>query len=241
VRIPRIYTDQPLAPSSLIELEDNTSHHLLKVLRMQEGRELILFNNTGVEYPATITHTSKKTATVSITEAITVNRESPLHTELAIGLSRGERFDWVLQKATELGVTRIMPLFSERTEVRLSGDRRQKRFEQWQKILIGACEQCQRNHLPVLEQAQPLNDYLANCTSDCRLVLHHRSEQHIHNMQPPASVSLLVGPEGGLSETEIQLAEQHGFKSLRLGPRVLRTETAPVAALAVLQSLWGDF
>lgn len=240
MRIPRIYTEQPLAPSTTVELEEGASHHLLKVLRMQVGRELILFNNTGAEFNATIAHASKKAATVAVIDEVDADRESPLKTELAIGLSRGERFDWVLQKATELGVTHIIPLFTERTEVRLSGDRLQKRCEQWQKIIIGACEQCQRNRLPILEQPQTLTDYLTNCSSECRLVLHHRTDQNIHDMDKPKSLSLLVGPEGGLSDDEIAQAEQHGFKGLRLGPRVLRTETAPIVALAVAQSLWGD-
>jgi len=240
VRIPRIYTPQAITPSSLLELEEGASHHLLKVLRMQAGRELILFNNSGIEFPAVIEQSGKKIAVVSVGEEIPFNRESPLMTELAIGISRGDRFDWVLQKATELGVTRIVPLFTERTEVRLNNERLLKRQQQWEKILIGACEQCQRNTLPDLLPATPLQHYLDNCDTDYKFILHHRSETRLAELNKPSSVSLLIGPEGGLNSDEILQAEARGFTSLALGPRVLRTETAPIATLAIFQTLWGD-
>ncbi|WP_185233303.1 16S rRNA (uracil(1498)-N(3))-methyltransferase [Teredinibacter franksiae] len=240
MRIPRIFTAQSLALSSELELEESASHHLLKVLRMQPGRELTLFNNSGSEYSAVITAVSKKTATVAINQQSDIDRESPLETELAIGISRGDRFDWVLQKVTELGITRIVPLFTERTEVKLNAERLEKRLGQWQKITIAACEQCQRNTLPILATPQPLDEYLTACTSEYRFVLHHRAEASLNALQQPQSVALLIGPEGGLSDNEITHAEQQGFKSLALGPRVFRTETAPIAALSIVQSLWGD-
>lgn len=240
MRIPRIYTPQPLTLSASIELEESASHHLLKVLRMQPGRELIIFNNTGREYTATIVSATKKSACVAITRESTVNRESPLTTELAIGLSRGERFDWVLQKATELGVTRIAPLMTERTEVKLNEDRLQKRQQQWQKIIIGACEQCQRNTLPDIMTPVTLPQYLAQCQAQTRFVLHHRAATPLNERPPPTSITVLIGPEGGLNDNEIDLAEQHQFQPLQLGPRVLRTETAPIAALAIVQNIWGD-
>lgn len=241
MRIPRIYTDQPLAADARVELEEAASHHLLKVLRMQPGRELIVFNGKGGEYPATIDSTGKKTAVLLLGEHQSRECESPLAIELAIGVSRGDRFDWVLQKATELGVSRITPLFTERTEVKLSGDRLQKRWQQWQKIVIGACEQCQRNRLPALQPVTSLTDYLPQCDANLRFVLHHRAEASLQRETPPPSVALLIGPEGGLSDDEIRAAEASGFVSWALGPRVFRTETAPIAALAVLQTLWGDF
>jgi len=241
MRIPRIYTPQSITPPCHIDLEEEASHHLLKVLRMQTGRPVLVFNNSGMEYSAQITATTKKRVTLAIERADAVEHESPLITELAIGISRGDRFDWVLQKATELGVTRIAPLFTERTEVKLQGERLQKRQQQWQKIVIGACEQCQRNRLPDLAAAQTIDDYLQRVTSDVKLLLHHRADQGLRNTPVPKSAALLIGPEGGLSEREINTAEQYGFTALRLGPRVLRTETAPIAALTVLQSLWGDF
>ncbi len=240
MRIPRIFTPQSIVSKTKLELEAEAAHHLTKVLRMQVGRELILFNNTGWEYSARIEAISKKSCCLEIISSEQIDRESPLQTELAIGISRGERFDWVLQKATELGISRIVPLFTERTEVKLSGERLQKRFGQWQRILISACEQCQRNQLPELAQACSLGEYLKHSPAALKLVLHHRSQQQLAAYVAPDSVALLIGPEGGLSEDEIGAAERQGFHPLTLGPRVFRTETAPVAALAVIQSLWGD-
>ena len=240
MRIPRIYTEQTLSAGSEVELEESSSHHLLKVLRMSEGRELILFNGSGGEYAATISMAGKKVARVRLGDFSQDDRESPLITELAIGISKGDRFDWVLQKATELGVTKITPLFSERTEVKLQGERLQKRIGQWQKIIVGACEQCQRNRLPVLETPQALEAFLVNCTSEQKFVLHHRADAQLRDISKPSSVALMIGPEGGLSDAEISAAENSGFISLTLGPRVLRTETAPITALTLVQSLWGD-
>ncbi|WP_018415577.1 16S rRNA (uracil(1498)-N(3))-methyltransferase [Teredinibacter turnerae] len=241
MRVPRIYTPQILRPEVDVVLEETASHHLLKVLRMETGRELILFNGQGGEYRATITAATKKAATVTVSTHDPVERESPLVTELAVGISRGDRFDWVLQKATELGISRIVPLFSERSEVKLSGERLEKRLSQWQKVVIGACEQCQRNTLPELTAPQSVENYATDSLCDLRFVLHHRSAHQLSQLAAPASVALLVGPEGGLSDAEIQLAENAGFSPLALGPRVLRTETAPLVALSVVQATWGDF
>lgn len=240
MRVPRIYTSQPLTDSQTIQLEEGPSHHLAKVLRMQEGRELILFNGDGAEYPALIAQVGKKMVTVNLQEKHNIDRESSLEIELAIGVSRGERFDWVLQKATELGVTRIVPIITERTEVKISGDRLEKIRDRWQQILISACEQCQRNRLPQLSDPVVLPNWLETVTSDVRFVLHHRDTQSLPQAARPASVSLLIGPEGGLSDGEIVLAKQAGFDALTLGPRVLRTETAPIAAITLVQYLWGD-
>ena len=240
MRIPRVYIAEQLSPDSTIELSPETSHYLLKVLRMNEGRELIAFDGCGGEYPATISSATKKIATISTGEKVNEHRESPLNTHLAIGLSRGERFDWVLQKATELGVTSITPLFTERTEVKLTGDRLQKKYEHWKQISISACEQCQRNFLPILNNATHFSDYIATESSELKFVLHHRSDQSLSEYGTPDSVSLLIGPEGGLSEEEIQQAENSGFRHLTLGPRILRTETAPIVSLSLVQSLWGD-
>jgi len=241
MRIPRIFTEQNLLSGEHIELEESASHHLSKVLRMQAGRELILFNGAGGEFAATIHEVSKKYVTVSIGEHTIDNRESPLELDLAIGISRGERFEWVLQKATELGVTKITPLITERTEVKTGGDRQEKMQDRWQQILISACEQSQRNLLPKLSTPIQISDWLPNVTSDLRFVLHHRDSKTLPAEQKPQSVTLLIGPEGGLSESEIELALAKNFNALTLGPRVLRTETAPVAAISLVQYLWGDF
>ena len=240
MRIPRIYTQQALISGELIQLEETASHHLAKVLRMQAGRELILFNGTGGEFAATIHEVSKKYVSVTVAEHRPDNRESPLQLELAIGISRGERFEWVLQKATELGISKITPLITERTEVKTGSDRQEKMHDRWQHIIISACEQCQRNLLPELAAPKLFTDWLPTVNADLRFVLHHRDSKSLPSGEKPHSVSLLIGPEGGLSETEITLAQQHDFNALTLGPRVLRTETAPVAAISLVQYLWGD-
>lgn len=241
MRVPRIFTDQPLTSNTTLELEPGPAHHIAKVLRMQVGRELILFNGRGGEFAAVITELGKRFVTVSLGEFSEPLTESPLKTELAIALSRGERMDWVIQKATELGVTRIQPLFTERTEVKLNGDRLEKRMQHWQQIIVSACEQSQRNILPVLLEPVPLQKALEASIASAKYVLHHRTDKQLKDTHRPDSICLLVGPEGGLSDDEIALALQHDFSALSLGPRVMRTETAPVAALAVLQFHWGDF
>lgn len=240
MRIPRIYTTQSLQAGETLELEAGPSHHLIKVLRMSEGRELIVFNGNGKEFPALIKAASKKVATIYIQDEISVSRQSPLEIELAIGLSKGDRFEWVLQKATELGITRITPLITERTEIKLNGERLEKKISSWESIIISACEQCQRNLLPSLSPPVSFVDYLSACTAEQKFILHHRTDKGLSEISKPQSVSLIIGPEGGLSETEIESALHRGCSPLALGPRVMRTETAPLAALSIMQYLWGD-
>jgi 16S rRNA (uracil1498-N3)-methyltransferase len=240
MRIPRIYTSQKLIANQLIELAEAPSHHLSKVLRMQIGRELILFNGEGGEYTAEITDIQKKSVAVNVKEFSAVNNQSPLQLELAIGVSRGERMDWVLQKATELGVTKITPLITERTEVKLGGERADKKINHWQQTIISACEQCQRNLLPELCEPVLLSNWLSTCNADLKFVLHHRDNKGLPKSESISSIALLIGPEGGLSDDEIAQAIANNFSPLTLGPRVLRTETAPVAAISIVQYLWGD-
>ncbi len=241
MRVPRIFTTQSLTSFQSVELEEAAAHYLGKVLRMQPGRELVLFNGSGGEFKAQITHINKKQVTVNVGEFTADNRQSPLQLELAIGVSRGERMDWVLQKATELGVTHITPLLTERTEVKLTGERQEKKIQHWQQILISACEQCQRNILPVLREPLMLNDWLESVEAQQKFVLHHRDSRGLPEEQEIASVALLIGPEGGLSDKEIEQAVAKEFAPLTLGPRVLRTETAPIAAISLVQYRWGDF
>lgn len=241
MRIPRIYLDTPIHANSNLDIDGTTAHYLLKVLRMDTGRELILFNGQGGEFSAKIISTSKKSLVCAIGEHHNKESESSLTTELAIGVSRGERMDWVLQKATELGVNRITPVFAERTEVKLKGDRLEKKMQHWQQIIISACEQCTRNTLPELAPATSALDYILSSNSEQKFVLHHRTVKQLRDIKKPESVALLIGPEGGLTDEEIKAAEDNGFSPLALGPRVLRTETAPIAALSVLQFVWGDF
>ena len=241
MRIPRIYTPQPLSVGTHLALEADAAHHLARVLRMGVDAPLTLFNGDGCEYVARIAAIDKKNVSVAIERSDSFERESPLSIQLGIAVSKGERMDWVIQKATELGVAQISPLQSERVEVRLHGEREQKKRAHWQAITVAACEQCQRNRLPGIDVTQSLSQWLDSVIADEKFVLHHRSDTTLTHATPaPRRVALLIGPEGGLSEGEIALAERAGFKSLRLGPRVLRTETAPVAAISVLQFLWGD-
>ena len=239
MRVPRIYTDQALTVGDSIELSDQAARHI-SVLRMQAGRALILFNGQGGEYQATLTQVGKKNASAVIDSFDHSERESPLSIHLGIGISRGERLDLVLQKATELGVTEITPLFTSRTEVKLNAERQEKKQQHWQQVLISACEQCQRNQLPRLHPATAFDRWISEVNSEARFVLHHRTDTTLAGTARPESVALVIGPEGGLSETEISLAAEHRFQSLKLGPRVFRTETAPLAAISVLQFLWGD-
>jgi 16S rRNA (uracil1498-N3)-methyltransferase len=240
MRNPRIYTQQTLSANSALALDESASHHLARVLRFQVGQTLTLFNGDGREYAATISAIDKRNVTVSINEAIAADRESPLAIHLGIAISKGDRMDLVIQKAVELGVTSITPLISERVEVRLQGERAEKKLQHWQGIVIAACEQCQRNRIPQLNSITPLHDWIAQVNADRKFVLHHRSETSLGEMTKPQSVALLIGPEGGLSDLEIASAEKNNFSALRLGPRVLRTETAPLAALAILQFAFGD-
>lgn len=241
MRIPRVYCPVELSLNTPIRLDDNAAHYLGKVLRMSAGRPLVVFNGRGGEYYGAITEVAKKYIEVTLETYDGDERESPLAIELAVGLSRGERWDLVLQKATELGVTRIVPLVTERTEVKLKGERLEKKWQHWQQITISACEQCQRNRLPQLAPLTLLSDYLTSADAEQKFVLHHRDSQGLPAALAPHSAALLVGPEGGLSEDEIIAARNAGFNPLTLGPRVMRTETAPLAAISVLQYQWGDF
>ena len=247
MRIPRIYCPEPLAGRDTVELDESASRHLVKVLRLPPGRPLVLFDGSGGEYSAELLETGKR-ARARVLEYFPADRQSPLALTLAIGISRGDRFDWVVQKATELGVARIQPLFTERCEVKLSGERLQKKLGHWRQIAISACEQCARNRVPEIVEPCKLAQFLQGpelAEEDyLKLVLHHRTDIQLRELEQargrPQSALLLVGPEGGLSQVEIDAALAKSFVPLRLGPRVLRTETAPVAALSVLQFQWGD-
>lgn len=241
MRIPRVYTTQFLQTDSLLELNPQASHYLLHVLRLKLGRPVILFNGMGGEYRGKVETLEKNRSFIYIETYTNIERESPLNIELAIGISRGDRMDWVLQKATELGVKTITPLITERTEVKLHGERAEKKLNHWRQTIISACEQCQRNRLPVLQEPQLLPSFAIQADADLKLVLHHRANRSLTDYEKPSSILLLVGPEGGLSEEEIQMAGQQNFASVMVGPRVLRTETAPLVAMSIAQSLWGDF
>ena len=241
MRVPRIYTDQTLSIGEELTLSENSSRHLVSVLRMQVGQSAMFFNGEGGEYTGRLTNASKTNSTVLIDSFSAVEKESNLKLHLAIGVSKGDRMDWIIQKATELGVTEISPIFTDRTEVKLSGSRLDKKLSHWQKIAISACEQSQRNRVPSINPIIPFDDWLELKHNGLKLLMNHLADLGISETSPrDQNIVLLIGPEGGLSENEICVAETSGYTSVSMGPRILRTETAPVAALSILQSIWGD-
>jgi len=241
MRIPRIYTQENLVIGSVLQLDAIASGHIARVLRLKAGDQIKLFNGDNSEYLAEIITADKKSVSIRVHSAEVKNRESSLITRLGLVMSKGDRFDYAIQKATELGVYEITPLTSERCEVSLKGERAEKKRAHWQAIAVAACEQCQRNRIPRINPAMSLANWLAINRTGLNLVLHHRAAMPMQSFEKPESVNLLIGPEGGLSESEIDLAQRHNFQSSLMGPRVLRTETAPIVALTAAQLLWGDF
>lgn len=240
MRVPRFYENQPLKGLQEVTLSDSVFQHAAKVLRMQLGDRLCLFNGDGFDYQAEVSHVDKRQMRANIIESSPNARDSLLKIEIGQAISRGERMDYAIQKTTELGCSKISPLFTERCEVRLSSERQDKRQRHWQQTAISACEQSLRNTPPEVAMPVTLEAWLKDCDADLKLVLHPHQEAPLETYQTPKSVALLIGPEGGLTDEEIELALNYGFKRLRLGPRVMRTETAPVAACAILNYLWGD-
>jgi 16S rRNA (uracil1498-N3)-methyltransferase len=242
MRNPRIHTSVPLAAGVSLELEDSAARHEGRVLRMQPGQSIILFNGDGHDYPAVLTRVDKKQVCAELGEPRRRETESSLTVVLGQVLSKGDRMDYAIQKSVELGVSHIVPLVSERCDVRLKGDREDKRLRHWQGIAVSAAEQCGRAVVPTIGAVTTIADWLVQtCDCDLKLVLHHRTRQSLQSLARPDRLALMIGPEGGLTADEIAQSEAAGFLPAALGPRVLRTETAPVAALALCQWLWGDF
>lgn len=249
---PRIYLDQPIVVGENTPLSDDAFGHVIRVLRLKQGDNLTLFNGLtrdglGTEYQAKLINVSKKHAEVAIEDMVKVINESPLRIHLGQGISRGDRMDYTLQKSVELGVNTITPLFSSRCTVKLSGERLAKKISQWQKIVISACEQSGRCIVPIVQPAISLEQWLTQKTTALKLNLHPKAQYSIMGMPDTAfsdlqkkSIRLLIGPEGGLNNTEILAANQHNFLDVLLGPRVLRTETAALTALTALQCRFGD-
>jgi len=242
MRLPRFYTRQTLATGQSVQLEAAASHHLLRVLRINPGESVLLFNGDGLEHRAILEGDENRLARLAITGTQQPQRESPLHISLGQGISRGERMDLVMQKAVELGVQQIVPLWTRRSQVQLSGKRLDKRLCHWRGIVQSACEQSGRVILPELQAATGLDDWLQTVPQDTlRLVLDPESNTTLHQVAHSKHIQLLIGPEGGLEKQELEFAAAAGFQRISLGPRILRTETAALAALAALQMLWGDF
>ncbi|MGH8283413.1 MAG: 16S rRNA (uracil(1498)-N(3))-methyltransferase [Gammaproteobacteria bacterium] len=243
MRIPRIYTPQALASQQTLLLEPNASKHILAVLRLKPGAPLVLFDGSGYEFEARLDAASNHHAQVATGARREGQPESPLRITLAQGISRGERMDYTLQKAVELGVAEIMPVLTERTVVRLDEKQTDHKRKHWQQLVIAACEQSGRGRVPVVHALASLDSlFSANPPHDLKLLLEPNADSPLSGLSQPVKnqILLLVGPEGGLSEAEIMAARQAGFKQVRLGPRVLRTETAALVGLSLLQGMWGD-
>ncbi|MDH0895149.1 MULTISPECIES: 16S rRNA (uracil(1498)-N(3))-methyltransferase [unclassified Pseudomonas] len=239
MRLSRFFIDAPLSLGQH-ELPEAQAHYIGRVLRHAAGDAVQLFDGSGREYRGELVEVGKKAVRVELREQLDGLTESPLRIHLGQGLSRGERMDWAIQKATELGVTEITPIVSERCEVRLKDERADKRLAHWRQVAISACEQCGRSVVPLIHSPQELDTWLGQVEAELKLVLHPVAESWVGHT-PPRSLAFLIGPEGGLNDPEVQRAKAAGFHAARLGPRVLRTETAPVVALSVAQQLWGDF
>lgn len=240
--MPRFYVDFALSPDSVVELPDNVVRHL-NVLRVKNTEEIVLFNGNGKAYPALPEVLEKRRASVRIVREEATDNESPLNITLVQAVSAAERMDFTLQKSVELGVAEIRPVISERCVVRLSGERAEKRVARWQEIVVSACEQSGRNIvpkvLPLTTYAQSLQQLPQETT---KLLMSLNRAQKLSDVQPQSGkVVFMVGPEGGWTEKEEQQAFDAGFQSVTLGKRVLRTETASLAAIAAMQTLWGDF
>lgn len=244
----RLYFPGEIAAHGTCTLPPPQSHHVVHVLRLNVGDGVTLFDGNGGEYAAVITGVTKRGVALNVGERNRIDRESPLDITLAQGISSGERMDYTVQKAVELGVARIQPLETGRSVVRLTRARAERRVAHWQAVAVAACEQCGRNRVPRVEPIAALGDWLARderqpvAGSPLRLLLVPGNGASLRDLPRPAgSIVVLAGPEGGFSPEETRDAERAGFLAVCLGPRVLRTETAAVAALAAMQLLWGDF
>ena len=242
----RMYFPGDLEPGRRCVLPPPQSHHALRVLRLRTGESVALFNGDGAEYAALVVEASRARCALDVTGREVMDRETPFAVTLAQAVSSGERMDYTVQKAVELGVAAIQPLEARRSVVRLSADRARKRLAHWQAVAIAACEQCGRNRVPRVLPLMRLDAFLAGRAAQrdgerC-VLLSPRSARRLRDLGPPVgAITMLSGPEGGFSSDEERAAERVGFLPVRVGPRVLRTETAAVAALAAMQALWGDF
>lgn len=240
MRVPRIFVETDLGHGLRLTLGEAASRHLVTVLRRQAGDPVILFNGDGQDYPAEIRSVARRAIEVEITGLSAATTESPLHVHLGIGISRSQKLDLVLQKCTELGASSMTPLICERSVLRLDAEKTAKRLQHWQGILQSACAQCGRARIPQLNPPLALTDWLNRVEADLKLHLDPQGGKLPAPTQAPNRIALLNGPEGGISDAEQQLALDSGFVGVRAGPRILRTETAPIAGLTIVQYRWGD-
>lgn len=241
-RLPRIYCATQLITGAKVKLDPQASKRLLRVLRLRPGAKIKVFDGQGNEFIGTLTtQEDGSTACITLEENTTNTSESPLLIHLGQGISRGDKMDYILQKAVELGVHEVTPLFTQFCEVNLDTERLEKRLEHWRAIIIHATEQCGRSYLPRLNPAVTLKHWLSQQQSGMRLFLTPSATQTLRDFSLTcAHISLAIGPEGGFSEEELCAAEHQGFRGWRFGPRILRTETAGLAAISALQTRWGD-
>ena len=240
---PRLFSPIRLHANAMLSLDSEQAHYVGRVLRLRAGDALTVFDGSGGEYVATVDKVTKQQLNLSVGDHVSRNTESPLRIRLVQGVSRGERMDIVVQKATELGVYRISPVLTDFSVVKLGPDRAAKRRDHWQKVARSACEQCRRNIVPVIDTPQSLVDWFADNAGgdEMQLILRADSEDAMPAIDMPGSeLTILIGPEGGFSEAEHERAAAAGLRAVRLGPRVMRTETAALAAISIAQATWGD-
>ena len=243
MRIPRLFHPHSLAVGDVVSLSADAFQNSVKSLRMKNDDPVCLFNGDGNDYPAELVQVDKRSASARILDVATNPTESSVNVHLGQVISRGDRMDFALQKSVELGVAEITPLFSERCGVKLSGERLQKKQQQWQKVVISACEQSGRSQVPVVHPGQSLEQFVQQVEADLKLTLDPHAQVPLRQLAGTdnvTAVALLIGPEGGFSEAEVELANHHQFKPIRIGPRILRTETAALTALSVIQYELGD-
>ncbi len=242
MRTPRFYTPEPLAVGEELLLPDTTFRHAIQVLRLNAGEPLILFNDTGGEYQARVTSVSKRAASALIENFSSIDSESPLHLTLAIAIIKPDKMDFALQKAVELGVACIQPLITQRSVIRIGKDKTDKKIQHWQGIVQAACEQSGRTRLPTVEIPQTLESWLESTTTGTRIILAPGDYPLINALAEdlPRPISLLIGPEGGFTDEEVEMCVKAGVTAVSLGPRILRAETASTTALALLQQRYGD-
>ncbi len=241
MRIPHIYHSGDIKLNQIVNLCSDAAGHIVRVLRMSTGDKVSLFNGSGGEFLCELHEISKKSASVNVLEFIDKSVESPLKIHLGQGISRGDKMDFTIQKSVELGVTEITPIFTERCGVKLTAERLNKKHQQWQKIAISAAEQSGRNFITTIHPPIKIEQWLMQNSDELKITLHPRAEHSIKTISPPnKGLRFIVGPEGGFTDEEMQFTKENGFMDIRLGPRVLRTETAALTVLSALQLEYGD-
>ena len=241
MQVSRVFIEQKITTGDIISLPEDKAHHLAHVIRLRVGDKIRLFDNSEFEFEADIIEVAKKVVRAEVTSSSQLNNESPLDISLCLAVSRGPHMDFSIQKAVELGVNRIIPIISEFGNVKLTGSRTDNKLSHWRKIIIGAAEQCGRNKLAELQSPIIFNEYLNSDSTATKLILHPGVEKMMSKITiKNGRLILMIGPEGGFSDLELQRASDNNYIPISLGPRVLRTETAVVCSLSNAQQLWGD-